>query len=224
MPYARDGAAPAGRCSLVFTTPPWDNQLMEGKGRWLVGSALAACAIGTVLVAAAAGGERTAAVAGAPTAAPAPVVDCETRIVIAGDNSPGPKSLAIGPVVFNGLKMWGKFPRDYYRPGKRLKWARVKSPIFIEAGGAPATVILDEQHRGRVDMGLALDQAPYEVRGLSAEVRPCPASSKHRWTTFPAGFRLKSPTCLRISVQVEGEAAPIGPRRVPFGRHSCRAK
>ena len=196
---------------------------MKWLGRCLLGSTLAACAIGTALVLSRSSAEHEAAAA-APTEAPAPVVDCETRIVISGDHSPGPKSVTIGPVVIPGLRMYRNVSRDRYRPGKRVKWARVKSPIFMEAGGAPATVILDGRHRGRVVMALALDQAPYEVRGLSAELRPCPVPSKARWTIFPAGFRLKSPTCLRISVQVEGEAAPIGPRRVPFGRHSCRGK
>ena len=60
---------------------------------------------------------------------------------------------------------------------------------------------------------------------MAVRIEPCPAGFKgKRWTVFLAGFKVKSPMCLRVSVQVEGAPAPIGPRKVAIGKHSCRDK
>jgi hypothetical protein len=106
--------------------------------------------------------------------------------------------------------------------GKR--WGAVKSPYFIEAGGAPATVMLAEQHRGRALVDVGLDSGGL-ARGMAVRIEPCRAGFKgKRWTVFLAGFKVKSPMCLRVSVQVDGEPTPVGPRKVAIGKHSCRDK
>ena len=190
-----------------------------GQGRGIPGWPLSLGALLTVAM-------LTVALAAGSSVAqtePIPDVDCASRIQVSGDSSPGPKSVAVGPVVFNGLKMWKTAPRAWFRQ-QGDRWGAVKFPFFVEAGGAPVTATLAEQHRGLALVDVGLD-AGGAAKGMAVRIEPCPAGHKgKRWTVFLAGFKVKAPTCLRVSVQVEGEPAPIGPRKVAIGKHSCRGK
>ncbi len=187
----------------------------EGRGTFGLMLALGPAAI----LAAGLGGGTSAA-----QTEPIPVVDCETRIQVSGNHSPSPKSITVGPVVFNGLKIWKTMPREGFRPRGAPRWSGVKSPYFIEAGGAPATVMIAEEQRGRARVSVGQD-AGGAANGTAVQIEPCPAGYQgKRWTVFLAGFQVKGPMCLRVSVQVEGSPAPIGPRKVAIGKHSCRAR
>jgi hypothetical protein len=188
-----------------------------GVGRGVLGSMLA---VGAAAAMVSGIGDGTS----AAQTEPIPVVDCDTRIQVAGNSSPQSKSIAIGPVVFNGLNLYRKMSRAAFRPRGSSQWGAVKSPYFIEAGGASATVTLAEQHRGRALVDVGLD-AGGSAQGMAVRIEPCPAGFKgRRWTVFLAGFKVKGPMCLRVSVQVEGEPAPAGPRKVAVGKRSCRGK
>ncbi len=192
---------------------------MEGRARRLIGWALKAVLASTAaMLAAALGGDGPRAQAG--SAAP-PVVDCETRIQLIGDATPGPRSIKIGPVVFSALKQWRKVEPSGLRPrGKR--WTPVKAPFLIRSEGPQATVMVDGAIRPRARVSVGLDKGG-AAAGPAVTLTPC-QTRRHRWTAFLAGFQVKGPTCMRLSVQVEGQLAPIGPRKVAIGKHSCRGK
>ena len=64
--------------------------------------------------------------------------------------------------------------------------------------------MIAEEQRGRALVEVGQD-AGGAANGMAVQIEPCPAGFKgKRWTVFLAGFQVKGPMCLRVSVQVEG--------------------
>jgi hypothetical protein len=150
------------------------------------------------------------------------VVDCDSRVqVIPSGRSSGRipesarrRSVVAGSVVFIGAKRWGDLPREARLP------TRVKPPILVKAGPA-VTITLSPESRSDAAFMVGRARKPFDIRGLSIELRPCPPEAMvanrrvGRRTPFLAGFKLRRPTCVRLDVEIDGDPEPIT-RQIPF--------
>lgn len=173
-------------------------------------------------------GSTEARTTGAP---PVASIGCQSRSQVIPSRRPPDQmseqvravSLVAGPVIFSGAKQWEE---DSWikRRGEGLQPTKV--PMVVES---EQTVVVNVSpppgRRAFIEVGL--DQAPYEARGTSVELRACSPSATVAGrrvgprTPFLGGFRLDGPMCLDVEVQVQGQDQPLT-RTIAFGK-SCAA-